>query len=86
MWGLTRAHLHCDRQSHDERVLERWEAQQLRCTLLLSCCYVHFALQSHDERVMARWEAQQAQWRAQAAALCAATGKQERDLTLSRGE
>ncbi|WIA23775.1 hypothetical protein OEZ85_013460 [Tetradesmus obliquus] len=42
-------------------------------------------VESHDERVMARWEAQQAQWRAQAAVLCAATGKQERDLTLSRG-
>jgi hypothetical protein len=35
---------------------------------------------------MARWEAQQAQWRAQAAALCAVTGKDEKDLTLSRGE
>ncbi|WIA44284.1 hypothetical protein OEZ86_007091 [Tetradesmus obliquus] len=43
-------------------------------------------VESHDERVLERWEAQQAQWRAQAAALCAATGKQERDLTLSRGE
>jgi hypothetical protein len=35
---------------------------------------------------MARWEAQQAQWRTQAAALCAVTGKDEKDLTLSRGK
>lgn len=41
--------------------------------------------QSHDARVMARWEAQQAQWRAQAAALCAVTGKDEQHLTLCRG-
>jgi hypothetical protein len=35
---------------------------------------------------MARWDAQQAQWAAQAAALCAVTGKDEKDLTLSRGK